>query len=369
MKTKLFATYAYLFSILLFFGMYSCQTETLEIEPDLSTTLSKSSKKKSAELDWSCGTSATEVNLFAGQTILVGKVKVEVVGSDYKITYKITDNNYCITSTHLSVVESPNLFPNNNGNPTNGHFEYGDDELECVSSVTYTVPTSKGSYVAAHAVVNCKENPGESLPETINFCLRTGREIEDAKGYFRAVIPDGPLAGTYWAWCADVNKSINSSGQDICYENFNVYSLSDNLSGIISVPSNIDNALWLLNNTDALIANGYLYGYIQWAYWKLLNNQECNSCNFNLKLPSGDIKIKGMEIYNMALTNGEGFTPSCDEKTMVILDNGILQPIIIPVPVTCNEVGDCEETAWGAGCAFPGKNWASYFNYGLGSGS
>lgn len=371
MKIKFYASYAFLVGMLMLFGMYSCQTEPLDSEQNLSTTSSSSSKTDPVILDWSCNTAATEVDLLAGQTILVGKVNVEVVGSDYKITYTITDDAYCLTSTHLSVATSPDLFPNNNGNPTNGQFEYGDDVLDCVSTVTYTVPTSKGAYIAAHAVVNCKENAGEgffaSLPETVDFCLRTGREIENARAYFEATIAEGPLAGTYWAWCADVNKSIDASGEDKCYQNFNVYSLNDDLSGIISLPENIDNALWLLNNTDALLDNGYLYGNIQWAFWKLLRNQECNSCNANLKLPSGeDAKIKGMEIYNMAIANGEGYSPACEEKTMVIFDDGVHQPVIIPVPTTCDET-DCEETAWGDGCAFPGKTWGTYFKYDAGS--
>ncbi|HEY5689482.1 MAG TPA: hypothetical protein VIS27_14350, partial [Yeosuana sp.] len=57
----------------------------------------------------------------------------------------------------------------------------------------------------------------------------------------------------------------------------------------------------------------------------------------------------------------------CGDNTILILDDGVHQPVIIPFPIECNEIGDCEETALGAangeGCNFPGSNWAPYFEY------
>lgn len=356
-----------LFGLLALMVIISCQTEDLNSDENLILESSSTDFSKKATFDWSCNSAASEVNLYAGKNILVGTVKVNVVGNDYKITYNLTNNKYCLTTTHLSVVTDPSKFPvNNGGNPINGHFEYSQSH-DCISSYTYTVPTSKGKYIAAHAVVNCISSTSDStysnLPSSVDFCITTGREINDAQSYFYLQIADGSLAGDYWAWCADMNKSINSTNGPICYEQFNVYSLLDDLSGIISLSDNIDNALWLINNANDILNKGYEYGYIQWALWKLLNNQECNSCNANLKLPSGDITIKGMELYNMAMTTGEGYQAACGEKTMVFLDDGVNQPLIISIPVTCNEVGDCEETAWGAGCNFPGNNWSTYFQY------
>ncbi|MFH4967644.1 hypothetical protein V8G61_05500 [Gaetbulibacter sp. M240] len=346
-----------LMALLIFVG---CQTEPLSSESSVTST---DSKYKAPEWD-DCQTTASVADLYAGQDILVGNVEVTVDGDYYTITYNITNPDYCIKATHLSVEETQSGFPvNGGGNPQIGQFEYN-DEHDCESTVSYEVPTSEGTYIAAHAVVTCTtegstEEFYTSLPAMANFCLTSGRLIDGAEGYFKVDIAEGPLSGSYWGWCADVSKSILSD-PTTCYEDFNVLTLGDDISGIISQSDNIDNALWLLNNASLLLGEGYLYGNIQWAFWKLLNNQECNSCNANLKLPAGDITIAGMEIYNRAMTDGEGYSPECEENTMVILDDGVHQPIIIPVPIPC---GDCDETAWADGCDFPGNQWATYFNY------
>ncbi|GAA4973423.1 hypothetical protein [Algibacter aquimarinus] len=151
-----------LFSLtVLLFVSFSCETESLSDDID-----SKSdSSKDNSELLSDCATQY-KTDLYAGQHILVGEVSVITNGANYEITYKITNNNYCITSTHLSVVSSPNDFPmGGGGNPKNGHFEYGDDNLSCVKDITYLVPKSKGSYIAAHAVVDYNDE-GNSSQET-----------------------------------------------------------------------------------------------------------------------------------------------------------------------------------------------------------
>jgi hypothetical protein len=346
----------------------SCQTEELSDVTASSSEAELSAKKVTSIIFDECNDVYETTNLYAGQNILVGNVAVVVNGDNYEITYNITNSGYCLSATHLSVVSAPLNFPmTKTGNPIPGQFEYSESH-ECVSSYTYTVPKSKGTYIAAHAVVNCittgsLEDIDALLPETADFCITTGREIENASSYFYIEIADGSLAGNYWGWCADESKTINTTNGPICYEQFNVYSLLDDVSGIISLPDNIDNALWLINNANDILNNGYEYGYIQLALWKLLNDQECNNCNANLKLPAGDITVKGNEVYDMAMANGDGYSPECGENTMVILDNGIQQPVIITVPIECNE-GDCEETAMGAGCDFPGNNWFTYFQYG-----
>ncbi|MEC3908856.1 hypothetical protein VOI54_17645 [Tamlana sp. 2201CG12-4] len=381
MKTKLHYSVVHVFVVALLFAFFSCQTEELQTEElneqlisDPSDT-SKSKKRGKPDLvfDAECDPSvfSNPINLYAGQHILVGELTVKFNNGNYDITYNITNNEYCLTETHISVVQDPLDFPMANGNPIPGQFEFKSTH-DCVSSYTYSVPIDKGTYFAVHGVVNCVPdhigNVESNIPETTGFCLRTGREIENARSYFKASIADGALSGDYWAWCVDVSKSIDSSGEDKCYTDFNVYSINDDLSGLISQSGNLDNALWLLNNIDTLLDGGnYLYGHIQWAFWKLLNDQECNSCNANLKLPAGEnIKIKGLEIYNLAIANGDGYSPECGEDTMLIIDNGVLQPILIPYTIPCDG-GDCEETLWADGCDFPGNNWATYFRFLLGA--
>ncbi|WP_395361094.1 hypothetical protein [Gaetbulibacter aestuarii] len=358
-------------ALLIFAG---CQTEPLSSESGLTSADAKF-QKSNLRFDWSCTTTASTVDLYAGQHILVGNVTVKEDGSDYKITYNITNSGYCLKATHLSVENSPNGFPiTNSGNPKVGHFEYSEAH-DCLSSYTYTVPMDEGDYIAAHAVVTCTTGGVETLyatlPATANFCITTGRKIDGAKSYIKVDVTDGPLSGSYWGWCADESLGFDNvgvpQGDSLCFNDnsFTVYTLNDesHISSIIANVDHIDSALWLINNLDALLGEGYLYGNIQWALWKLLNNQECNSCNYNLKLPSGDITIAGMEVYNKAITQGDGFVPACGDQTIAILDNGVSQPIIIPIAIPCDN-GDCEETAWADGCDFPGNQWATYFHYG-----
>lgn len=364
MKIKFYASFAFLVGVLMLFGMYSCQTEPLDSEQSLSTTSSSSSKTSPVILDWSCSTTATEVDLFAGQTILVGKVKVEVVGSDYKITYTITDDGYCLTSTHLSVVTSPELFPNNNGNPTNGHFEYGDDVLECVSTATYIVPTSKGEYIAAHAVVNCvsdvtSEGFEQSLPEQVDVCV-TAKGVPES--YFDIQIAEGnSLSGLFDAWCADQDATLNNND---CFT-ADVYSSYEALPvGKFEKPENFGAVNWLMNQgfigTEATPELGnYTFGDIQIAIWKLVDDSVCSVCQFTGPYNNDRINM----LVEMALAHND-FVPSCGDDVVIILiptDNK--QSIFITIPAPC---GDCEETAWGNGCAFPGKNWATYFKYDAG---
>src|SRR5690606_32918102 len=103
-------------------------------------------------------------------------------------------------------VTSKEDFPlNNGGNPVIGHFEYSMSH-ECISSYTYTVPTSKGTFIAAHAVVHCvsdvtSDSYALSLLDQVDVCV-TSKGGPDY--YFTIHIASGTtLTGSYGAWCAD----------------------------------------------------------------------------------------------------------------------------------------------------------------------
>lgn len=381
MKGLFLRRFCYLVLALSVVVFYGCDSEPIDSNElsDKRRPTRPNQNNGAFDLSQNCDVSSS-TNLYAGQNILVGEVTVDVVDDNYIITYNMYNSGYCLTETHLSVVDDANNdgnpdFPlNGGGNPKIGQFEYSGSH-DCVSSVEYTVPVSKGTFIAAHAVVNCTDTFDEtelyaSFPATQDFCLRTGREVDNWDAYFRLTINEGPLEGVYAAWCADVSLSIDSSGgEDVCYEDFNVYTANDDLTSIISEIDNLDNVLFLINNLDNLdealgLAEGtVLYGYVQWAMWKLLNDQECVGCNANLNLPAGDYTIIGKQIVAYALENGDGYTPECDDYTIFVLDDGSSQPIIAPYKINCNIPGDCDETAWGVGCDFPGNSWAMYFNY------
>ena len=332
----------------------------------------------------SCGPTQ-EAMLYAGQNNLVGKVTVEVIGSDYKITYMV-DPGYCITETHLEVGASADDFHlNGGGNPQNGQFTYGDDPLDCVSSVYYMVPVSEGSFIAAHAVVNCVEEYLPELPETADFCI-TAQGINGSGTYFDiAVGPENTLTGDYSAWCVDVNLGIAA---DACVDGALVYSSMDFPEELFDYSENMPAVIWLLNNQQLIgqtnentecgqnpdyVPGPYNFGDYQNAIWLLLNGKGTQT---GQNLGDYDASLcRAGELEEMALKAIEdGWIPKCGDYVGVILvpvdENMVqnLQPIILPVSLECNVV--CSETAWARNSAsqdcgnFPGGNWSTYFEYG-----
>lgn len=346
------------------FGFYAC-----EVEPageDITSVEAKGNKvaksnnnnNNNVVFDFSKECITNESILYAGQHIEVGKVTVEELNGNYVITYNITNPEWCMTGTHLSVVNSPEEFPiNNGGNPVNGKFEYKED-FDCAKIATYEVPIEKGPYIAAHADMVCTSNSVETimagLPETVEFCTID----QGPNAYLNITIGESSLIGAYGAWCIDNDSPINLNN---CYT-ADVYSLNDELPAeAFEYPENFDLVNWLLNQTivgelSPSTGEAYTYGDLQFAIWKLLDDiedEDCEACSLG-----GFTAEHVDELVALALENGEDFTPECGDVTGVILIPDGVQPLIISTPLECSP---CGETAWADGCDFPGNNWATYF--------
>lgn len=368
MKIKLTKIYTVLFGVCILIGAIGCQTEPLNSDANLTTADSSAKRdanKASADIVRDeCSTTATQVDLLAGQNTLVGNVTVTDDGVNYTITYNITDAGWCLTETHLSVVNDRSDFPlSGGGNPKNGNFEYKGSH-DCESNVEYMVPKADRpyTYIAAHAVVVCKSSSDEftanieSLPMTVPV-LVTAKG--DGDSYFDIEIGgDNFLSGNYNAWCIDLYKSL-SNGESF---DANVFSLYDeNLPDAVKKPENIGAVNWIVNqgivNQD-FISQGYTFGEIQWAIWELLElDNDASYCCL------GDWEeSNGQEIVEMALQNTD-FEPACGDLMGIAIlpTEDDIQPVMITLPIPCDY--DCEETAWGDGCDFPGNNWATYFQY------
>ena len=334
----------------------SCEVEKMDDSYSLESIDGKGKIKAATTLVWpdldeTCTFSQTD--LIAGQNTVVGTVTVTSDGINYTITYNV-DAGYCLTETHLSVVKNPDDFPmTNSGNPKNGHFEYS-DYYDCGSNEPFTVPVSRGSYIAAHGVVNCKSESLDeivvNLPETIaKFCTST----QGPDAYLNIGVADGFLSGNYGAWCIDDDLGIDL---ETCYENVEVFASTETLPDVFEYPENFDLVNWLLN--QEVVGADYTYGDLQFAIWRLLDDvraDECLDCNL------GEWNIDSAEeLVQWAKENGDGFIPDCGEFVGIILIPDGFQPLIIPYPINCN---DCEETIWAKGCDFPGNNWAMYFRY------
>ena len=342
----------------------SCETEPVGTAESLDGLAAKSKiNDKSTNtftFDTSCA-ATQETDLIAGKNMYAGTVSVTKLDDE---TLEVSFNaapGFCITETHLHVAAEPGDFPvNGGGNPKIGNFDYQGSH-NCEGQVVYTVPAT-GAYIAAHAVVKCVEEDPESilskLPETVTFCpSRDSRTWEDP-AYWAFEFQTG-LTGTYGGWCVDSDSPLENG---VCLQDVPLYPADENFpDGILEKPENLDALNWLLNQhligSESTSGGAYTYGDFQMAVWKLVDDGVC--C-----LPSlGDYSdVRAMELVDLALANGDGFTPGCGEYMGLILVPADRQPVIFGYKLDC-EAGECEETAWADGCPFPGNSWAMFFKY------
>ncbi|GGZ93842.1 hypothetical protein [Algibacter mikhailovii] len=365
MKTNPFNYLKIIFLSLLLIIAYSCETEQVDYDEASLSELDKKAKRIEASSVITfdkCDQTYQTTDLLAGQNILVGNISVVIVGDNYEISYNITNNDYCLTSTHLSVVVNTGDFPmTKKGNPIPGQFEYKENH-DCVTSYTYEVPTSKGLFIGAHAVVNCVD---DVTSDSFNYSLPNQVNVKvNAKGvpnsYFNIEIATSNiLSGEFDAWCVDQDASLNSN------ESF----IGDVYSSYEPLPVNkFENAQnfgavnWLMNQnfigTEASETLGnYTFGDIQIAIWKLVDDSVCVDCDY-----TGPYNNERIDMLVALALEQTDFVPSCGENVVILLvptDNK--QTIFVTIPAPC---GNCSETAWGAGCDFPGNNWFTYFKYG-----
>ncbi|PKA84058.1 hypothetical protein ATE92_2228 [Ulvibacter sp. MAR_2010_11] len=96
-----------------------------------------------------------QTDLMAGQNILMGYVRVDLVNGEIVVTYQ-SDGDWVIEETHLFIGELNQLPTNNGGNPKIGQFPYIGTHPAGTTTVAYTgqsMLTGQCVYVAAHAVV------------------------------------------------------------------------------------------------------------------------------------------------------------------------------------------------------------------------
>ena len=352
--------------------------------------------------------------------ITVGDVKVWNDAEYLYVKYVITETDWCLTETHLHIFldeESFTDIPQKNGNPIPGHFDYS-MEHDCVTEYTYEIPLEwpcTDLYVAAHAVVQLEEScpaimygtslgisgVGDKIYE-IDVSTLTATELFDT-GLSPSSI-NGPNGNAYDPVNNRLYYSAYTSPDSLYFYDFT--NPVNNPSG--SLPGGmVACAGWY---------NGKYY-YIPQQTGKLYEvtfntdgtiNTATKICDYSGKsFNFGDVAItpNGL-MYGSSAVNGVGKFWSIDLKdctyteisTMAHMQlafgsDGVLYShdagnanfyTIDPVLGTRTEIGtiDClkftdlasgpyepctyrTETAWGAGSDFPGKNWATYFTYGV----
>jgi len=159
---------------------------------------------------------ASVTDLKADQTLTVGTVTVDVIGTNLVVTYTITASNWYFLETHLAVALQLSSIPQTkSGNPIPGRFAYTMDHVPPdatgsggTTSYTYTIPLSEiGAnpgdtvYIAAQAGVGQfawgNWDNDAATPDTYGLVLEEtawgqGLPFPDAKNwamYFTFVVP------------------------------------------------------------------------------------------------------------------------------------------------------------------------------------
>jgi len=312
-------------------------------------------------------------DLIAGQHIDAGDVIAWDDGSSLFVKY-VTQGGWRITETHLHVSKSPDDIPQKNGNPIPGQFDYKTEHDPSVTEYTYTVPLptgwepGDGLYIAAHAVVKSGECTEEglagleaTLPSQVTIDVDSGSPLS----YLEVTISGGTiLDGIHQGWCIDTDHGI---GEEVSYM-ANVYSSYGTIpTDLIEHPENLDLVNWIINQDYVGKTSGcgggelYTYGDVQRAIWELLDDEQASPGNLG---PWSNCRVN--EILAAAAANGEGYEPSQPGELLVVIlepyERDVLkQVLIIAIPIPPCEEG--EETAWGDGPGFPGRNWATYITY------
>ncbi len=337
-------------------------------------------------------TDPVRVDLIAGQTTDVGDVLLWNDCGTLHVKFCLDPfivadplDNWYLTQVQVQVALSPGGIPQKNGNPVPGLFEINKsyDHVLCSEEFQIALPegASAGTslYIAAHAVVEKLGGVPDlklALPDKVTMSVKY--PYTGGYSYFPEVrvtggmMLDGTLnsmlnsiAPHYSGWCVDTDHVIYPYPTSYTARVFSSY---ENVLNLVEHPENLDVVNWILNQNYVGTASPsgygiYTYGDVQRAIWTLVDDQVSDSSLG----PWSALRVA--EILAAATLYGDGFVPGCDQKVAVLLApvSGATTIQVIIAQVTLIDLKmPCEsedETAWGNGTAFAGKNWATYIQY------
>lgn len=282
------------------------------------------------------------VPLYAGQDIPVGNVLVWNDASNTYFKY-ILDPPWCMTESHLDVETDPDNFPQKNGNPVPGQFEYSTEHAPCVTEYTYSVPLTwdigTKIYVAAHAAVErvLKESP---YPAATVVSYDQGLKKDGSPVRTERSVPEQGLA--------------YETGRD----ETNFFSLG--FGGYIVVgfdcpiPNRGGNEVKVVEDTW-----GPGYPLEQAAVYASQDGENWTSLGIadNTK-QDGIHTISEFDLDGLEWAKYIKIVDTTDPTIHNNAADGYDLNAVLALQ-------DCkqEETAWGAGYDFTGRNWATYFTY------
>lgn len=250
--------------------------------------------------------------LYAGQHIDVGQVSVWNDANNVYVCYD-TDG-WMMTETHLAVADTFEGLPQRNGNPSPGQFPYKheDDDVDpyhdCFTLPVEWAPESE-LFMAAHAVVCSEEVPGET---TLDDC-----------GFTLGDIAIAPLVA---------GQHIDTGNVTVAVEYIDgEYYL------VVTYTTTGD---WGLNETHLAVAHS------------LEEIPQKNGNPIPGRFPYKHEGLNGATVDTFVIPFAD-LMVNCDDVLYIAAHASVSRD---------DGSGEIQqETAWGGGEPFPGKNWAMYF--------
>jgi hypothetical protein len=301
-------------------------------------------------------------NLIAGggnekSAMDVGQVEVWNDADYLYVKYVVDVEGWCLTETHLHVATSPEVIPQKNGNPIPGKFEdsseYALDPCE-QGPDPYMIPLDGWDvgtelYIAAHAVVvdtsSMMMEPAVSEPGVdvygpmdqyyvLNDTNWTGPNPAVAT-WVHGSWPS--IAGATWISTAyytedPVNDSWRWFHDEITLPEKGYY-----ISGSVVLATS-DNAEEAYHNETMIGSDGEVQG-------PFIDNLECGTIVEYPFNPQPGVNTLDFIVRNYYQAGGSA---TSNPTGLIYKASATYYP---------------EETAWGFGPGFPGKNWATYFTY------
>lgn len=306
--------------------------------------------------------------------LVAGRDKVDVgdvlVWNDARYVYVkyVTSPGWELGLTHLAIASDWKLIPQAKGNAIPGRFPYKgthDPSAPYDYRIKNTWPAWTTIAIAAHGEVtgpcgDCTPAGCGTLPAVVDFMASEG-----TNAYFQTTLGGGTaLDGTYDGWCSQLDIGFT---YDWMFKSEVYCSYGPGLpTWAVDKPENLDLVNWLLNQQfvgkPAPVAL-YSAGDVQMAIWKLLDTSP---------VPDGYLGSvpANVEALVAASMMHDGFVPACGQRVALVLlpfvtyeggTTNYTQPNLVTRPVQCDR--RCDETVWGLGSDFPGKNWSMYFTY------
>jgi hypothetical protein len=308
-----------------------------------------------------CTSPTTTQVLYAGQTLPVGSVTVCNDETNLYVTFTTTGTNY-MRETHLAVETLLSDIPQTKtGNPIPGKFEYKTTHVPAVKETTYTILlASLGTgpyYIAAHASLD-KEDVMTFFSAADGKTKVTAVDGGSVAPYSAVLAwqpgPDYPNDGSNDAawrganslWNKNLNPPTSFTPGDWIWNEYRV-SVPTSIHSVtfenaFNVPGEpTSGTLWIADdNMYSVSLNGASVGsQTNWENWAAVGTYPI--------LPT-----TGLNTLQVVGTNygDASFTTASSNPAGLIFKGEV--KYLVP-----------SETAWAAGSAFPGKNWATYFPY------